>query len=199
MSDPILTINGGSSTIKFAAFSLSDAPQRILTGQVDGIGRADTTLAATDMSRTETHRFAIHATDHRQAAQSLIDWIAEWAGARQFQAIGHRIVHGGVRLDRHAGAAAGGRVILAHLGSGASLTALNRGMPVDTSMAFTPTSALMMGTPPGDLDPGLLVYVGIQIGFDAMGNVLKEFWPDLQRKFSKRSRKYAKTMERSAQ
>jgi hypothetical protein len=41
--------------------------------------------------------------------------------------------------------------------------------------------------------------LGMQIGFDAMGNVLKDLWPDLQRKSSKRSRKYAKTMERSAQ
>ncbi len=250
MGDPILTINGGSSTVKFAAFTASSSPRRILTGQVDGIGRADTTLAATDTSRGEAYRFAIHATDHRQAAHALIDWIAKWAGARQFQAFGHRIVHGGVRLDKHqvatsdlveelrrtqpldlahlpreialieafrerlpgvtqiacfdtafhrslprlarilpiprryvnagirrlgfhglsyaflleelrriAGSAADGRVILAHLGSGASLTALHRGVPVDTSMAFTPTSGMIMGARPGDLDPGLLVYL----------------------------------------
>jgi len=41
--------------------------------------------------------------------------------------------------------------------------------------------------------------LGVQIGVDAVGNVLKEFWPDLRRKFSKRSREYGKTMERSAQ
>jgi hypothetical protein len=39
----------------------------------------------------------------------------------------------------------------------------------------------------------------MQIGVDAVGNVLKEFWPDLQRKFSKRSRNYAKAMEKSGQ
>lgn len=50
-------------------------------------------------------------------------------------------------------------MILAHLGSGASLTALHRGVPVDTSMAFTPTSGLTMGTRPGDLDPGVLTYL----------------------------------------
>ncbi len=250
MSDRILTINGGSSTIKFAAFTSSGAPQRILTGQVEGIGRADTTLSAADTYRAETHRVTIRAADHGQAAHSLIDWIARWAGGEQFRAIGHRVVHGGVRLARHqvvtpdllqelrrtqpldlahlpreialieafgerlpgvtqiacfdtafhqslpriaqilpiprryfeagirrlgfhglsyaylleelrriAGAAADGRVILAHLGSGASLTALNRGVPIDTSMAFTPTSGLMMGTRPGDLDPGLLLYL----------------------------------------
>ena len=52
-----------------------------------------------------------------------------------------------------------GRVILAHLGSGASMAAVHHGKPIDTTMAFTPTSGLMMGTRPGDLDPGLLVYL----------------------------------------
>ncbi len=41
--------------------------------------------------------------------------------------------------------------------------------------------------------------LAMQIGVDAVGNVLKEFWPDLQRKFSKRPRDYAKTMEKSAE
>jgi acetate kinase len=50
-------------------------------------------------------------------------------------------------------------VILAHLGSGASMTALNRWMPIDTSMAFTPASGIVMGTRPGDLDRGLLVQI----------------------------------------
>src|SRR5258706_9996443 len=52
-----------------------------------------------------------------------------------------------------------GRVILAHLGSGASMAAVHRGKPVDTTMAFTPTAGLVMGTRPGDMDPGLLVYL----------------------------------------
>jgi acetate kinase len=54
---------------------------------------------------------------------------------------------------------ANGRVILAHLGSGASMAAVHNGKPIDTTMAFTPTSGLVMGTRPGDLDPGLLVYM----------------------------------------
>jgi acetate kinase len=62
-------------------------------------------------------------------------------------------------LQRIAGTAADGRLILAHLGSGASMAALNRGGPVETSMASTPTSGLMMGTRSGDIDPGLLVYI----------------------------------------
>ena len=51
--------------------------------------------------------------------------------------------------------AARGRVILAHLGSGASLAAVHRGKSLDTSMAFTPAAGLVMGTRSGDLDPGL--------------------------------------------
>ncbi len=62
-------------------------------------------------------------------------------------------------LRRAAGDAADGRVILAHLGSGASLAALRGGKPLDTTMAFTPAAGLVMGTRPGDLDPGLLVHL----------------------------------------
>lgn len=250
MSDRILTINGGSSTIKFAAFTSSVNPQRILTGQIDHTGSPRAHLTAVDELRAETHRISVLATDHGQAAHSLIDWIEGWAGSGPFHALGHRIVHAGVRLDGHqvitpdlieelrraqpldlahlprqialieafrerlpeviqiacldtafhrqlpriaqilpiprryleagirrlgfhglsyaylveelrrvAGRAAEGRVILSHLGSGCSLTALNGGVPVDTSMAFTPVSGMMMGTRPGDLDPGLLTWM----------------------------------------
>ena len=62
-----------------------------------------------------------------------------------------------VKLDDPA--ATRGRVILAHLGSGSSLAAVLRGRCVDTSMGFTPTAGLMMGTRTGDLDPGLVAYL----------------------------------------
>ena len=63
-------------------------------------------------------------------------------------------------LERVAGrAAAQGRVILAHLGNGASLAAVCEGRPVDTSMAFTPAAGLPMSTRSGDLDPGLAWYL----------------------------------------
>ena len=55
--------------------------------------------------------------------------------------------------------AAQGRIILAHLGNGASLAAVHFGKPVDTSMGFTPASGVMMGTRSGDLDPGLYPYL----------------------------------------
>jgi len=55
--------------------------------------------------------------------------------------------------------AAHGRVILAHLGNGASLAAVRGGTSIDTSMGFTPAAGLVMGTRPGDLDPGLVSFL----------------------------------------
>jgi acetate kinase len=63
-------------------------------------------------------------------------------------------------LTRVAGPeAAHGRVILAHLGNGASLAALRGGRSIDTSMGFTPAAGLMMSTRTGDLDPGLVSFL----------------------------------------
>jgi acetate kinase len=56
-------------------------------------------------------------------------------------------------------AASKGRVILAHLGNGASLAAVRNGKSIDTSMGFTPTAGLVMSTRSGDLDPGLAPYL----------------------------------------
>ncbi len=56
-------------------------------------------------------------------------------------------------------AATKGRVILAHLGNGASLAAVRDGKSIDTSMGFTPTAGLVMSTRSGDLDPGLVCYL----------------------------------------
>lgn len=63
-------------------------------------------------------------------------------------------------LNRIAGAdAAGGSVIIAHLGNGASVAAVRDGVSVDTTMGFTPAGGIMMGTRPGDLDPGVVWYL----------------------------------------
>jgi len=59
------------------------------------------------------------------------------------------------------------RVILAHLGSGASLAAVENGKSIDTSMGFTPSAGLVMGTRCGDLDPGLNYYLARTEGTDA--------------------------------
>jgi acetate kinase len=60
------------------------------------------------------------------------------------------------RLDP---AAFNGRIILAHLGNGASLAAVHEGKSIDTSMGFTPTAGLVMSRRTGDLDPGLVYYL----------------------------------------
>jgi acetate kinase len=59
------------------------------------------------------------------------------------------------------------RVIIAHLGNGASMAAIKEGKPLDTTMGFTPTGGFMMGTRSGDLDPGILLYFLRQKSFDA--------------------------------
>ncbi|HVI69065.1 MAG TPA: acetate/propionate family kinase [Magnetospirillaceae bacterium] len=63
--------------------------------------------------------------------------------------------------------AANGKVIIAHLGSGASLTALQNGKPIDTTMSVTPASGVPMSTRAGDLDPGLALYFAQTQGYDA--------------------------------
>ena len=54
------------------------------------------------------------------------------------------------------------RVIIAHLGNGASMAAVRNGVGIDTTMGFTPAGGLMMGTRPGDLDPGVLLYLSAE-------------------------------------
>jgi acetate kinase len=67
------------------------------------------------------------------------------------------------------GGAAQGRIVIAHLGNGASLAAVLNGRPLDTTMGFSPTGGLMMGTRSGDLDPGVLLHVMREKGVDASG------------------------------
>jgi acetate kinase len=63
-----------------------------------------------------------------------------------------------LELAREDGAA-GGRLVVAHLGNGASMAAIRNGCPVDTTMGMTPSGGLMMGTRSGDLDPGAVFFV----------------------------------------
>ena len=59
------------------------------------------------------------------------------------------------------------RLVIAHLGNGASVTAVKGGKSIDTSMGLTPTGGVIMGTRSGDLDPGVLVYLMREKKFDA--------------------------------
>jgi len=246
----VLTINGGSSSIKFALFQTGEPLQKTLYGKIDRIGSPGTDLTCTGAEGSRHENLGSAASDHRSAANVLIDWLAKQDGFASVGAIGHRVVHGmkhiqpeivtqdlldelhrirpydpdhlpreielieafrqrhpklpqvacfdtafhramprvakllpisrrfdakGVQrygfhglsyaylmeeLARVAGAtAAQGRVILAHLGNGASLAAVHHGKSIDTSMGFTPTAGLPMSTRSGDLDPGLAPYL----------------------------------------
>lgn len=64
------------------------------------------------------------------------------------------------------GTAASGRIIIAHLGNGASMAAIKNGRPIDTTMGFSPTGGFMMSTRSGDLDPGILIYLMNEKGYD---------------------------------
>ena len=61
----------------------------------------------------------------------------------------------------------GGRVIVAHLGSGASLCALKNGKGIDSTLGFTALDGLCMGTRPGSIDPGVVLYLFQTLGLDA--------------------------------
>src|SRR5665213_3175646 len=228
----ILTINVGSSSIKFAIFEISNSLTRIVAGSVEGIGQPQAILKVNALNNSDGFSKVLPTSDHTCAVTALIDWIDEHGVREGLAAIGHRVVHGGPKftqpklvtaemikdlrglspfdpehlpeeilfieafqrrfpnlpqvacfdtafhhdlprvarllpvprryeelgvrrygfhglsyeflmeeLARLAGTkAAQGRVILAHLGSGASLAAVRNGKPVDTSMSLTPTS-----------------------------------------------------------
>ena len=83
----------------------------------------------------------------------------EAAGIRRYGFHGLSYAYLMGELTRVAPHEAQGRVILAHLGNGASMAAVRGGTSIDTSMGFTPTAGLPMSTRSGDLDPGLLSYL----------------------------------------
>ncbi|MGA9778573.1 MAG: acetate/propionate family kinase [Verrucomicrobiia bacterium] len=246
----ILTINGGSSSIKFALYEAVKPLKRGLHGKVDRIGLSGTNLTFNDPTKKQPKSFKLTAADHKSAANSLIDWLEKQIDFKSVKGVGHRVVHGmkhtkpetvtkklldelrrispndpdhlpreielietvrqrhpkvpqiacfdtafhqtmprvakllpiprrfdakGIQRYGFHGlsyaylteelarlgdpAATKGRVILAHLGNGASLAAVRDGKSIDTSMGFTPTAGLVMSTRSGDLDPGLAPYL----------------------------------------
>ncbi|MGB8342227.1 MAG: acetate/propionate family kinase [Chthoniobacterales bacterium] len=241
ISSHILTINGGSSSIKFALFEPNGAMKRILRGVIKRIGSSDALFA---VQGSESFSRKLEISSYPAAAEVLMEWLEKQIGRGAIAAVGHRIVHGGPKYNapqritgemmddlralssfdpehlpeelalieavflrcpdppqiacfdtafhhdlprvaqllpiprryfeqgvRRYGfhglsyaylmeqLGPSGRVILAHLGSGASLAAVRDGKPVDTSMAFTPAAGFPMSTRSGDLDPGLIGYL----------------------------------------
>ena len=251
VKDCILTVNGGSSSIKFALFEVGNSLQRILAGNIERIGLPEATFVVKGSQKADNFTRPVTAGNHTEAVGVLMDWIEERIRRGELTAVGHRVVHGGPKyseperitpemvaelhnlqpfdpdhlpeeillteafhhrfpnlvqvacfdtafhhdlprvaqlfpiprryeaqgvrrygfhglsyaflmeeLARIAGPqAARGRVILAHLGNGASLAAVHEGKSVDTSMGLTPTGGVPMSTRSGDLDPGLVWYL----------------------------------------
>ena len=246
----ILTINGGSSSIKFSLYAAVKPLKRGLYGKVDRIGLTGTNLTFNEPTKKKPERHKLAAADHKSAANALIDCLEKQIDFASVKAVGHRVVHGmkhtepeivtkklldelrrispndpdhlpreielieeirkcypklsqvacfdtafhqtmprvakllpiprrfdakGIQRYGFHGlsyaylmeelarlgdpAATKGRVILAHLGNGASLAAVRNGKSIDTSMCFTPTAGLVMSTRSGDLDPGLAPYL----------------------------------------
>ena len=262
----ILTINGGSSSIKFALYQTGEPLERRLHGNMDRIGLSGTTLTFNDSTRNPPTSGSLAVPDHPSAANILIDWLKKQSEFEAVRAVGHRVVHGMQHAEpapvtpelldelhritaydpdhlpreielieafrqrhpklpqvvcfdttfhrsmsrvakllpiprryeakgvhrygfhglsyaylmeelAHLGdpAATTGRVILAHLGNGASMAAVRDGKSIDTSMGFTPASGLPMSTRSGDLDPGLVSFLArteqmTAIQFDQMAN-----------------------------
>jgi acetate kinase len=102
---------------------------------------------------------AFHRTMPRVAKLLPIPWRYATKGVERYGFHGLSYTYLMEELGRLDPAATKGRVILAHLGSGASLAAVHLGKSIDTSMGFTPTAGLVMGTRSGDLDPGLIYYL----------------------------------------
>lgn len=249
-SSTLLTINGGSSSIRFALYAEGKALRLLLNGKVDRVGLSGTNLTFKDSTGHSQDGRAIDLADHGSAVALLLDWLETQQVFGSVNAVGHRIVHGmahsapervtpelldelhritpydpdhlpleielieafcqrhpklpqvacfdtafhrtmprvasllpiprryeaaGVRRYGFHGlsyeflleelarlgdpAASKGRVILAHLGNGASMAAVRDGKSIDTSMGFTPTAGLVMSSRSGDLDPGLVSYL----------------------------------------
>ena len=246
----ILTINTGSSSLKAGVYSLGASETLLLAARAERIGHSEGQLQITDTQGAPLLDQLGHLPDHDAALHALFAWFQGHRSGTAFDAVGHRVVHGGDRyqepqritddliatlqqlvpldpnhlpqalaaiqaarqvypsipqvacfdttfhrhmppvaqhyalphelwdqgvrrygfhglsyesimdtLRRVDPAAAGHRVIIAHLGNGASMAAVHRGSGVDTTMGLTPTGGLVMGTRSGDLDPGVLLYL----------------------------------------
>jgi acetate kinase len=252
MLPSVLTLNGGSSSIRFAIFEAGRQPRLLLRGKMERIGGAAATMTVDRGPGTAPAHIPVRIEAQAGAVDGLIDWLESQPLFASIGGVGHRVVHGMLRtapelvsagllqelrkiipfdpehlpreleliealrrrrpelrqvvcfdtafhrsmpriatllpiprryfargVQRYGfhglsyqflmqelarigdPAAVTGRVILAHLGSGASLAAVQNGRCIDTSMGFTPAAGLVMGTRSGDLDPGLMSYLAM--------------------------------------
>ena len=96
----ILTINGGSSSIKFALFEAGDSLRWILEGAIDRIGMPAPNFVAKGLARADNFSRPMTAPDHTAAVSTLMDWVEERSGRDVLTAVGHRVVHGGPKYSK---------------------------------------------------------------------------------------------------
>ena len=259
MMGMILTLNSGSSSVKFAVFQAGSEPNEKLRGQIEGLGALPRLKAERGGEPIADQVFPRHEiADHASALTAVLDFLGAHMGGAEITAVGHRIVHGGTeytgpvilndqRLDdlarlnplaplhqphnvsgvRAAMRAfpnalqvacfdtafhrshpwvddtyalprelyregvrrygfhglsyeyvtgklfeiaphhAAGRVVVTHLGNGASMCAIRDGQSVGSTMGFTALDGLPMGSRCGQLDPGVVLYLMSQKGMTA--------------------------------
>lgn len=245
----ILTINSGSSSIKFGLHHMGKVDTQVLSGSVAGIGLGSGLFQIRDPDGRSVFEKHLQPKDHSVALKEIIEWLQ--INAQHFDSVGHRLVHGGSRFSRphlitpdlmevieelmplapdhlpheinaikvfqrfypdvkqvacfdtafhrnmpriaqiyalpgdlqregvlrygfhglsyeyilselkkEAGVEASkSRLIIAHLGNGASMVALKRGVSMDTTMGFSTAGGLVMSTRSGDVDPGVILYL----------------------------------------
>jgi acetate kinase len=107
---------------------------------------------------------AFHRSHPQLADLYALPWEYYEAGVRRYGFHGLSYEYIAATLPQAAPEIANGRVIVAHLGSGASLCALRAGQSVDSTMGFSPLDGIPMGTRPGAIDPGVLLYLVGQRG-----------------------------------
>lgn len=254
----MLTLNAGSSSLKFAIYDRRTPDRRVLRGQFESLGQPEAVLKLVP-GDGEAKAETAGSIDHAGAAAMLLDRLDREIGLNGVVAVGHRVVHGGPgfrdptrvddavldelariesfapehlpaaigimrlcleklpgvvqiacfdtafhrdmplvartlpiprcyasggverygfhglsytflleQLGKEAGtSAAQGKIVLAHLGNGASLAAVREGRSMDTTMGFTPSAGIPMASRSGDVDPGLVRYLARSHGMDA--------------------------------
>ncbi|MCE0498183.1 MAG: acetate/propionate family kinase [Methylacidiphilales bacterium] len=90
----ILTVNGGSSSIRFAVYETGATLRRRLGGKIDRIGAGGTNLIVDDSAGKRRVPRRVAVTDHRMAATFLLDWLEEQPVFASVKAVGHRVVQG---------------------------------------------------------------------------------------------------------
>jgi len=96
----ILTMNGGSSSVKFAVFTALGSLERVLSGKIDRIGLPQSRYSATHADTGQNDVEEVSVPDHHSAVKLLIDRLDRSVGMTRVQAIGHRLVHGGEHFYR---------------------------------------------------------------------------------------------------